>query len=768
MVLSIDCMPVFTPSVLKARDIPVFQTTATLQEELAAGSIDKAEAISLYEQMCAVRALEEMIYQLRSGAYEPLAGKYEYQGPTHLSIGQEAASVGACAMLNWDDYITSTHRGHGDSMAKGFAAILHMNRAQMDARVVYYTIQHTAKDDAELRDTLLKDHVYRCIAELFGKEHGYCKGRGGSMHIADFSCGHLGANAIVGGGTPIALGAAYASRYLQDGKVAVSFVGDGAFSNGITLESLQMATMPQFKNGLQGRSFGIPVIYALLNNLYAMTGQTHGELCDVPYMAARAWGFSQDAMHAEVVNGMDILAVRRCFKKAVADARMGAGAMLKELITYRYYGHSLSDPRKAYRRKEEEQAWRDIDPLITYAKQLVDCKLCTQADIDGMYKTAFDRNAEQAVKAAFSPDPDPKALYQYLYTESKSVTVPPEFKGSAVGPAVFAKRDDKGMITYKDAIREALVEEMLRDKRVITYGEDIADYGGAFFVTAGMMEMFGRERVFNASISESAICGTAVGAAMAGLRPIVELMYFDFALQASDQISNQAAKWHYMSGGARTVPLVVRASAGGGKGYGGQHSQSIESIFCHTPGIRVVVPSNPYDAKGLLKTAIRDDNPVLYVEGQLLYAMKGVVPEAEYEIPFGVAAVKTTGKDCTFVGWSYVVNEAVKAAEILAKEGIGLEVIDARTLVPFDYDTVIASVKKTGKVVIASQAVKMGSFTAEVADQIVTRAFDYLDAPPIRLGAAASISPQAKGMEKAYLVWAEDIVAAVKKQLGKG
>ena len=767
MVLSIDCMPVFEPSFLKAKDIPVFQTKTTLREELAAGSIDRAEAISLYVQMCAVRALEEMIYQLRSGAYEPLAGKYEYQGPTHLSIGQEAASVGACAVLNWDDYITSTHRGHGDSMAKGFAAILHMNRAQMDQRVAYYKIEHTATCDDALRDTLLKDHVYRCIAELFGKEHGYCKGRGGSMHIADFSCGHLGANAIVGGGTPIALGAAYAARYLQDGKVAVSFVGDGAFSNGITLESLQMATMPQFKNGLQGQSFGVPVIYALLNNLYAMTGQTHGEMCDVQYMAARAWGFAQDAMSAEVVNGMDILAVRRCFKKAVADARMGAGAMLKELITYRYYGHSLSDPRKAYRRKEEEQAWRDIDPLVTYAKQLVDCGLCTQAEIDGMYQTAFDRNAEQAVKAAFSPDPDAKALYQYLYTDSKSVTVPPEFKGSAVGPAVVAKRDEKGMITYKDAIREALVEEMLRDRRVVTYGEDIADYGGAFFVTAGMMEMFGRQRVFNSSISESAICGTAVGAAMAGLRPVVELMYFDFALQASDQISNQAAKWHYMSGGARTVPLVVRASAGGGKGYGGQHSQSIESIFCHTPGIKIAVPSNPYDAKGLLKTAIRDDNPVLYVEGQLLYAIKGVVPETEYEIPFGQAAIKTAGSDCTFVGWSYVVNEAVKAAEMLAKEGISLEVIDARTLVPFDYDAVVASVKKTGKVVIASQAVKLGSFTAEVSDQIVTRAFDYLDAPPVRLGAAASISPQAKSMEKAYLVWAEDIIAAVKKLVGK-
>jgi 2-oxoisovalerate dehydrogenase E1 component len=759
MVLSLDCMPVFTPTTLEACQIPVFQCTASLMDELRDKNITKAEALSLYDQMCAVRALEEMIYQLRSGAYAPLAGTYEYQGPTHLSIGQEAASVGACSVLNWDDYITSTHRGHGDSMAKGYAALLHMNRAQMHERIAFYAITIKATDDEGIRKELIADHIYRSICELFGKEHGYCKGRGGSMHIADFSLGHLGANAIVGGGTPIATGAAYASRYLADGKVAVCFVGDGAFSNGITLESLNMATMPQFKNGLQSRKFGVPVIFAILNNLYAMTGQTHGELCDVPYLSARGWGFASDGMHAEVINGMDVLAVRKAMRKAVSEARTGEGPFLKELITYRYYGHSLSDPRKAYRKKEEEQAWRDIDPILTFGRQLIECGIATQADLDQMYNTAIARNAEQAVRAAKSPDPSASELYKYLYADSASTSVPAAFKGTTVGPVIKAKRDEKGLITYKDAIREAMVEEMLRDNRIILYGEDLADYGGAFFATAGMLETFGRDRVFNTSISESAICGTAVGAAMAGLRPIVELMYFDFALQASDQIANQAGKWHYMSGGMRTVPLVVRASAGGGKGYGGQHSQSIESIFCHTPGLKIAVPSNPYDAKGLLKTAIRDDNPVLYVEGQLLYGMKGEVPEEDYCIPFGVASVKTVGKHCTFVGWSYVVNEAIKAAEILKKEhGIELEVIDARTLVPFDWETVIASVKKTGKCVVASQAVRTCSFTAEVADTITRRAFDWLDAPVERLGAATSISPQAKAMEKAYLVWAEDIV----------
>ncbi|MBA3685485.1 MAG: pyruvate dehydrogenase [Planctomycetes bacterium] len=763
MVLSLDCMPVFTPTTLKASEIPVFQTRTTLMEELQSKAITKAEAISLYEQMCAVRALEEMIYQLRSGAYAPLAGKYEYAGPTHLSIGQEGASVGACSILGWDDYITSTHRGHGDSIAKGYAAILRMTAEQMKQRIAYYTIQVTSGDTEGIRQELLADHIYRSICELFGKEHGYCKGRGGSMHIADFSLGHLGANAIVGGGTPIATGAAYAARYLDDGKVAVCFVGDGAFSNGITLESMQMATMPQFENGLHERKKGVPVVFCILNNLYAMTGQTHGELCDVPYLACRGWGFAQDGMQAEVVNGMDVLSVRKAMTKAVNECREGRGPILRELMTYRYYGHSLSDPRKAYRKKEEETAWRDIDPLLTYGQQLIECKLCTQADLEAIYQKSFDRNAAQALKAAFSPDPSASELYKYLYADSTCDKVPAAYANpKTLLPVEKSKRDAQGMILYKDAIKEAMVEEMARDGRVVLYGEDLADYGGAFFVTSGMLETFGRDRVFNTSISESAICGTAVGAAMAGLRPIVELMYFDFALQASDQISNQAAKWHYMSGGARTVPMVIRASAGGGKGYGGQHSQSIESIFCHTPGIKVVVPSNPYDAKGLLKTAIRDDNPVLYVEGQMLYSMKGQVPEEEYFIPFGQASIKKAGKDATFIGWSYVVNEAVKAAEILEKNhGVSLEVIDARTLVPFDWETVIASVKKTGKVVVGSQAVKTCSFTAEVADTITRRAFDWLDHPVERVGAATSISPQAKAMEKAYLPYADDIVKVV-------
>ncbi|MGZ8719351.1 MAG: alpha-ketoacid dehydrogenase subunit beta, partial [Aeromicrobium sp.] len=288
------------------------------------------------------------------------------------------------------------------------------------------------------------------------------------------------------------------------------------------------------------------------------------------------------------------------------------------------------------------------------------------------------------------------------------------------------------------------------------------DYGGAFKLTKGLLETFGRERVFNTPISEACICGTAVGAAIVGLRPVVELMYMDFALMASDQIANQAGKWHYMSGAQVEVPLVIRASVGAGKGYGGQHSQSLESMFTHIPGTWVVYPSNAADAKGLLKSAIRTNNPVVFVESQGLYPAKGVVPDGEYLVEIGKARVARAGTDATIVAWGPAVPDALSAAEVLATEhGLAAEVIDLRSLVPLDMETVLASVRKTGRCVVASQAVLVGSYVNEIVARVQLEAFDYLDGPVGRIGAAAGISPQAEGLEKAFLPNAGDIVRAV-------
>jgi len=753
-----DTRPDFAPFEESAGSIRGFDFAGDAGSEIASGRVTASAALDLLDDMLAIRELEEMIVRLRSGGYDPLPS-YDYRGPTHVSIGQEATSVGACSALRPDDHVTSSHRGHGDAIAKGFAAVRAMSDEALRARAPW----SSASTHEGLLADALEEHVYRTIAELFGKEEGYCRGRGGGMHIGDFSTGHLGANAIVGGSVPIATGAAMALRYRGSDRVVCCFAGDGAYANGVVLESLNWASQEQWTNHLAGaQARGLPVIYLIVNNHYGMTHRTDEEVMGVKHLARRAAGFAENNMHAEVVNGMDVLAVRDAMERAASICRDGRGPVLIEASTYRYYGHSLSDPRNEYRTREEEAAWRAVDPIERLKGQLLAAGVADAAALADIELRAHERNARAAVRASQATDPAPADLLKYLYTDTAADVVPdPEGAVVTYAEPPVAKRVN-GATTYKDALREALVEEMLRDRRVIVYGEDVADYGGAFKLTKDLLEAFGRQRVFNTPISEACICGTAVGASMVGLRPVVELMYMDFALMASDQIANQAGKWHYMSGAQTEVPLVIRASVGAGKGYGGQHSQSLESVFTHIPGIYVVYPATPADAKGLLKSAIRTNNPVLFVESQGLYSTKGVVPEGEYLEPLGVARVIREGADATIVAWGPAVLDALTAAERLkAEQGVETEVIDLRSLVPLDMETVLASVRKTGRCVVASQAVLIGSFVNEIVARIQLEAFDYLDAPVGRIGAANGISPQAEGLERAFLPNSGDIYAAV-------
>jgi len=767
MVREIRVLPKFDPEVVDFGRMHVFQYNRTLEEELADGRLTASDALRLLECMMTIRAFEEMILALRMQAYEPLRGlDFEYRGPTHLSIGQEATSVGGCAALGLTDYITSTHRGHGDGIAKGCFAVHQRDAATL--RSVLGLSESEKLSVEELRERALEHHLFRTAAELFGRDAGYCRGRGGGMHIADRAVGHLGANAIVGGSIGIAAGAGMSARYRDSGQVCLCFAGDGAYCNGISFESLNVASMGQFTNELASKPFGVPTIFAIVNNHYMMTGQAIGEVTGVDYMARRGAGFRPDNLHAEVVNGMDVLAVLDGIRRAAGLAREGKGPVVCELITYRYQGHSLSDPRTEYRDKEEEAAWRDVDPISKLSAQLVAAGVCSKDEIDSMRQRVEERQGRAARRAAEAPEPKPEDVLVFMYSGGTSEAVPAEAaKPRLLQPPKPTARKD-GKITFKEAIREALIEEMLRDNRVIFYGEDVADYGGAFKVTKGLIDIFGRDRVFNASISEAAIIGTAVGAAMTGLRPVVELMYSDFEFQAGDQLYNQAAKWSYMSGGEASVPIVVRSSVGAGKGYGGQHSQSLESHSTHTPGIKVVVPSTPYDAKGLLKTAIRDDNPVLFCESQALYNEPGEVPTDDYTVPFGLAAIRREGTDVTIIAWGKVTQDATEAAELLAAEhGISAEVIDPRTLIPFDIETVLRSVRKTGRAIVASQACRTGSYTGEIAAQIQELAFDYLDAPVARIGSLDGVSPQSYVLELAYLPNTATFVEATRKLVGR-
>lgn len=676
--------------------------------------LDKSELLEYLREMWEIRIFEETIFDLLS--------RNLIKGTVHLYAGQEAVAVGAIANFRAGDYITSTHRGHGHGLAHG---------------------THLARSEAERQE-----HLNKMMAELAGKETGYSRGRGGSMHIADTTRGNLGATGIVAGNIPVATGAGLSLQMQKKDGVVFCFFGDGAVNSGIFHESLNMASI-----------WNLPVIYIVENNMYAMS-VPWSTVTKNPDAADRAIAYGIPGV---VADGMDVLAVREATEEAVRRARRGDGATLLECKTYRWYGHSRSDPR-AYRTREEEKAWKDRDPLDVLKRKMLDEGLATEAELDAVEQLAR-AGIERSVKFALeeSPDPDPKDLYAGLYAPMKTT----ERDVSAEKELRARVRGDKAMrqIPYWQAINEALEEEMKRDPRVFLMGEDIGIYGGAYGATRGLLEKFGRERVRETPISEAAIAGVGVGAAMTGMRPVNEIMYIDFTLLSADQLANQGAKNRYMFGGHSIMPFVLRTEGGAGRGIAAQHSQSLEAIWTQFPGLMVVMPSTPYDAKGLLKAAIREDNLVMFIEHKMLYGEKGPVPEEEYIIPLGVADVKREGKDVTVVTYSRMVLRALEAAEQLAGEGVDVEVVDLRTLKPLDVDTIAASVKKTGRVVVVSEGYKNTGFGAELIATINDVAFDWLDAPMQRVAAADVPVPASPVLEAFALPKTSDIVAAIRRTM---
>ncbi|MDI9583576.1 MAG: dehydrogenase E1 component subunit alpha/beta [Acidobacteriota bacterium] len=749
----IDVLPVFPRGEITFAPIPLFQYDGDLKTEIARG-LGRTDALKLLEYMLTIRNFEEMIIKLKNGKFEPLT-RYKFIGATHLSIGQEAVAIGAMSALRGDDYITSTHRGHGHSIAKGAYAL---ENADVKFLMDFVNQEGDPGDPRGLLDCAIQEHLNRTMAELFGKEEGYCRGRGGGMHIADFHAGHLGANAIVGGSYAIAVGAALASMKLGQDRLCLCIVGDGATNNGIAHEAYNFASMAQFKQGC-------PVIFLIENNQYGMTGQERGEVTGVDYLARRGAGYNLQNMHAEVVNGMDVLAVRDAVSRAADLCRSGQGPVLLECMTYRYMGHSLSDTRETYRSQEEEDAWQKVDPIKLYATALVKHEVASKDEVRLIRDIARERIERATLFAYEAHDPDPSTIYEGLFADTTSDDLDPKWatpKESLVSEPFVQKRDGQGRILYRHAVIEALMEEMLRDKRVVLYGEDVADYGGAFQATKGLFEVFGRERVFNTAISEAAIIGTAAGASMAGLRPVVELMYIDFILMTMDQLGNQAAKNRYMFGGKAKLPMVVRTTIGGGKGYAGQHSQSLEAVATMFPGLKVIAPSTAYDVKGLLKSAIRDDNPVVFIEHQHCYTFTDEVPDTDYTIPIGVARVGREGTDVTVVAYSWMYHRAMEAAALAEAEGISVEVVDPRTLVPLDVDTIAASVEKTGRLVCVVQAPSVGCFAEHIAYKVQDRCFASMKKPARIVSAHDVPPPMAATLEDENLPTPEKILANIK------
>lgn len=670
----------------------IIERASALIEDQA---LTKEQLLGYLRQAMEIRAFENNISYL--------LGRDVLKGASHLYAGSEAVAVGAIGAIRDDDLITSTHRGHGHAHAHG--------------------------DSAAQTPDEKQEHFNKMMAEVLGKSGGYCKGKGGSMHIADVKHGNLGATGIVGGNIPVAVGAALAQKLKGTDKVVLCFFGDGASNTGNFHEALNMASL-----------WDLPVVFIVENNMYAMS-VPWVKASKLPNTADRACAYG---IPGEVVDGMDVLAVRGAVQKAVQRARKGKGPSLIEGKTYRYFGHSHSDPR-TYRTKEEEQHYKDRDPIKILNEAMKAVGMLREEEFEELNK-----DVKSKLKKAMA------------YSEASPPTDPAELETDVFAPSVFTIRDveaeaklrekvkkDSGMreISYAEAIQEALQEEMKRDENVFLMGEDVGLYGGAYGASRGLFDKFGEWRVIDTPISEATIGGAAVGAAMAGMRPVAEIMYVDFTPLAMDQVANQGAKNRYMFGGKTSVPIVIRTEGGAGRAIAAHHSQSLEALWTHFPGIYVVMPATPYDVKGLLKASIRENNPVMFIEHKMLYKTKGRVPEQDYIIPLGIADIKRTGRDVTIVTYSRQVLNALEAAEILAKESIDAEVIDLRSLKPLDTDTIINSVKKTGRFVGVTEAYENTSFINEVMAVVNDQAFDWLDAPMERVAAANVPVPRAEILE---------------------
>ena len=640
------------------------------------------DLLAAYERMCLVRHLEVRVAKLYAEGAVP--------GFVHTSVGQEACAVGALWHARTDDAITSTHRGHGHVVAKGLAP-------------------------------------RRMLAELMGKEAGACRGRGGSMHVADPALGILGANGIVGAGLPIAVGAAQARRLAGGGGVAIAFFGDGAVATGAFHEATNIAAL-----------WRLPLVLFCENNQYSEFSRATDQH-PVP-IAERARGYGIGYRHAD---GNDVEAVAATMAEVLEHVRAGEGPVLVEALTLRVRGHYEGDPQR-YRDGADEPA---VDPLDVAQRRLLERGVAEElvADAERRAIAAVD-DAEEFARQA--PLPDPAGVLDDVIAPRETVVEP------VVPSGVPVQNQSR-------TIRAALGDALADDSRVFLAGIDVAG-GNVFGITRGLAEAH-PGRVLDTPIAETAIVGLGVGAAMSGLRPVVELMYLDFLGVCLDQLMNQAAKMRFMTGGAVTVPLVLRTQFGSGRSSGSQHSQSLEALLAHIPGLTVVMPSTGPDAYGLLRTAIEDDNPVVFIEHRLLYDQKSPVPPPTHRVPLGKAAVVRPGSDVTVVAWSRMVHHALAAADVLSVDGVDVEVVDLRTIAPLDRETVLASFARTNRMVVAHEAVSDFGVGAEIAALAVDEGFWSLDAPVVRVGARPGPAPYAPVLERAWEAGPDEIVAAVRR-----
>ncbi|MBS0260695.1 MAG: dehydrogenase [Planctomycetes bacterium] len=628
-------------------------------------------------------------------------------GACHTYVGEEAIATAVCAHLGQRDVVFSTHRGHGHALAKGVTP-------------------------------------RQLIAELLGRSTGCSQGRGGSMHLFSPEVGMMGTSGIVGPCILQAAGAGYTFKLLQSDQVAVAFFGDGAVNNGAFHEGLNLASI-----------WKLPVLFICENNQFAT---------EVPF--AYAAGNPRVGNRAEVygmpgfeLDGNDVLSIYETASDAVRRARSGQGPTLIECRTYRTRAHAEGMGDFTYRTREDVEKWKEKCPIARLKSRLLAEGRVSARELDAIVDEVSQQIAEAQQFAEASPWPDPATATRHIYA---SPQVPQRVVVKSA-PAPAGTRE----ITYMKATHEALAEEMAVNPRIFVMGEGIGKRGGNFNTTAGLYDLYGPVRLCDTPIAERGFVGMSCGAAMTGSRPVIDFMFADFVLDSVGEIVNQISKMQYMSSGRLTMPVLLRGCIGIGHSAATHHSGNYYPMYAHFPGLRVVVPSSPYDAKGLLKHALRSNDPVLFLEPRELLGTKGPVPAEDYEIPFGQAAVVREGTDATVVAVGRMVPVVVEAAQKLSAEGAAIEVIDPRTVAPLDIDTILASVSKTGRLLIVDECFAPFGLGAEISAQVADRGFDDLDAPIRRVNGLHTPTPYSPTLEAAVVPNLDDVLRGIRELLAE-
>ncbi|MCL2544985.1 MAG: thiamine pyrophosphate-dependent enzyme [Clostridia bacterium] len=738
----------------------------------------KGDLLGIYHDMQLIREFESMLYSVRT-TKQYNGVEYVYTGPAHLYTGQEAAAVGMAYTLGKDDIIFGSHRSHGEVLSKGCAAIKQLGEDELLAIMRSFldgaTLAPVEKQNktGEVKDLAEDFLLYGFMAELFGRDNGFTRGLGNSMHVFFTPFGIYPNNAIVGGSAGIAAGAGLFKRVNARPGLAVCNVGDASLGCGPVWEALNFAAQGQFTQLWdEAHRGGLPVIFNFLNNHYGMGGQTSGETMAYDVLARVGAGIHPGQLHSERIDGYNPFAVIDAFKRKRKIIEKREGPVLMDTVTYRYAGHSATDA-STYRTKEEMEAWQQADSIAAFRAGMIETQNATAAELDAVdaeIRERITRIMKLAIDEGVSPRMDlfrePDAIRRFMFSNKRldlkekyadrqpDVLAPKQqnsrwiklrekarFALDAQGKQISKIRQ----FNVRDALFEAILDKFYEDPTLVAYGEDNRDWGGAFGVYGGLTESIPYHRFFNAPISEGTIVASAVGYALCGGRAIPELMYCDFLGRAGDEVFNQLAKWQAMSAGALQVPVVLRVSVG--SKYGAQHAQDWTSLTAHIPGLKVVYPATPYDAKGLMNAALAGSDPVVFFESQRLYDMgelfhEGGVPEEYYEIAIGEPDVKRVGGDLTILTVGASLYNALAAADLLQERyGLSAEVIDARSLVPFQYEKVVESVRKTGRIVLVSDACERGAHVNDLARNITEFAFDSLDAPPVVVAAPNVICP---------------------------